>query len=510
MAASVQRLKCGFKQQGDSPSFHGPDLAASRFDELLKSNNPPLQAEHAHLENVIGEGHVFLSGLKERITRTRAVLQELLDEEKRVERLVESCKKIIRPIRSVPEDIIREIFLTCLDTDEREIKDSLDGKSPPLVVSKVCRNWRSVAVSTSQLWSFLSLHFDQYRDAKACLYLLQIYLLRSGTQDIVLSLHSTETLSNNHVIPVLLSSAPRWVDIRIFIPFLSLRDFSAVRGTLYRLNRLHVKFTDDPRTSPGPQVKPNFDAFEYAPLLRSFSHESVCNAVHQISIPWSRIVEYTGMDWISSYIEMFKLTPDLESASLYCEDDSLLDRPLPPPFCHHALRRLHVHEEEQPVDADVQSEGGIVLLLSHIECPALESLSMVYNHPQIRIPSSYCAGNLRTLSIDAPYAIPAEAQSDLIGLLKTIPSLTHLSMSMSMSPEEGVILLGLNINIFPDVVPGLKSLTCRILSERPDLSSVFVDFVESRRTRLETLRLSVLVDRWTELCEGNFVIYGME
>ena len=175
---------------------------------MLKSNSPPLQAEHVHLEGVIGDGHVFLSGLKERITRTHAMLEELLDEEKRVEHLVESCKKIICPIHSVPEDIVREIFLTCLDTNEGEIKDSLDGKSLPLVLSKVCRNWRSVAVSTSQLWSSISLHFDQYRDAKACLHLLQIYLLRSGTQDIILSLHSTEPLSNYHVIPVLLSSAP--------------------------------------------------------------------------------------------------------------------------------------------------------------------------------------------------------------------------------------------------------------------------------------------------------------
>ncbi|KAK0491771.1 hypothetical protein EDD18DRAFT_1358559 [Armillaria luteobubalina] len=214
---------------------------------------------------------------------------------------------------------------------------------------------------------------------------------------------------------------------------------------------------------------------------------------------------------------MFKLTLGLESASLYCEDDSILDRPLPLLFRHCTLRRLHVHEEEQPVDATVQSEGGIVLLLSHIECPALDFLSMVYNRPQIRIPSFFCAGNLRTLSIDAPCTIPPEAQTDLISLLKTIPSLTHLSIPMSMSPEEGVILLGLNINIFPDIVPSLKSLTCRILSERPDLSSVFVDFVESRRSRLETLRLSVpfnipplpdaLVEQWIELCEENFVIY---
>ncbi|KAK0436242.1 hypothetical protein EV421DRAFT_1832695 [Armillaria borealis] len=201
------------------------------------------------------------------------------------------------------------------------------------------------------------------------------------------------------------------------------------------------------------------------------------------------------MDWTSSYIEMFKLTPNMESVSLHCEDDS-----------------------EAGVNA--LSEGGIVLLLSHIECPALESLSMVYQHPHIRIPSSPRVRNLRTLSINAPCTIPAEALTDLLSLLRTTPSLTHLSMSMSMSPEENVLLLGLNNNINPGVVPGLRSLTFRVLSKRPVLSSVFVDLVESRRTWWETLRLSVpfvmpsppdaLVDRWAELCDGGFVLYGME
>ncbi|PBK91198.1 hypothetical protein ARMGADRAFT_1031889 [Armillaria gallica] len=162
-----------------------------------------------------------MSGLKGRITQMPAVLEKLLDEERRIECLVESCKKIIRPILGIPEDIVPQIFLTCLDTDD------------------------------------------------------------------------TKALSNNHVIAILLSSAPRWVDIHVSIPFLALHEFSAVRRTLYRLNRLCVECTDDPPASPSPQVEPKFDAFEYAPLLHSFSHKTVFNAIHQIDIPWSQFIDYT-------------------------------------------------------------------------------------------------------------------------------------------------------------------------------------------------------------------------
>ncbi len=65
-------------------------------------------------------------------------------------RVIESCKKIIRPIRSMPEDMSKGI----LDTDEREIKNPLDGESRLLVLSMVGRNWRSVKAPTSQAVPF--------------------------------------------------------------------------------------------------------------------------------------------------------------------------------------------------------------------------------------------------------------------------------------------------------------------------------------------------------------------
>ncbi|KAK0218420.1 hypothetical protein EDD85DRAFT_780989 [Armillaria nabsnona] len=145
------------------------------MDELLKSNNPPLQAEHVQLEGVIGEGHGFLTRLQEQIAQTRTALEGLLDEERRIERTIESCKTIVCPIHRIPEDIICEIFLMCFGIEGEE-KDSLDRNFAPLILSQVCRDWRSIALLTSWLWSSMKLDFDKYRYELACQYLLQMYL----------------------------------------------------------------------------------------------------------------------------------------------------------------------------------------------------------------------------------------------------------------------------------------------------------------------------------------------
>ncbi|KAK0436232.1 hypothetical protein EV421DRAFT_1981271 [Armillaria borealis] len=529
MSASCPQ--CGYNGQDHLPlSFEAADLSVSRMDELLKSNNPPLPAEHVQLESAIGKGHGFLAGLQERIVQARASLDELLNEERRVERTIECYKIIVRPICRIPEDVVREIFLTCLDT-EKEGMDTLSGRFAPLFLSQVCRGWRSIALSTSRLWSSIRLDFDLYRDELACQYLLQTYVLRSATHDITLSIHSTRDISKSHLIPVLLLSAPRWTNLSMTIPYNSLFAFSAARGSLHRLNRLSVQFIGDVPGLPAGLAKPIFDAFEYAPLLRSFSLRGAYRGISQINVPWSQLTEYAGHDLTSSYMDILKLAPDMESASLQCDEDSEYDHGVVRPSAHQRLRVLHVHEVEDNLDSLVPPEGGICHVLSHLEVPALESLSITYMHLYVHIPTSLrgsTAKNLKSLSIAVPAFIHVGFQADLINLLKTTTSLSSLSVPypLALADDQNALFLYLNVNINPDAVPKLISLAFRFINAEPYMSPAFLDMVQSRkhatptRAALQTLHLSVpfvippvdpdVAARWDDLCDEGFVTYKTE
>ncbi|PBK65311.1 hypothetical protein ARMSODRAFT_892071, partial [Armillaria solidipes] len=122
------------------------------MDELLKSNTPPLPAEHVQLESAIGKGQECLDGLEERIAQAWATLEVLFDERRRVKRTIESYRTIVRPILRVPEDIVREVFLTCLAISGNVVDTLSEWQFAPLVLSQVCRDWRSIALSTSRLW----------------------------------------------------------------------------------------------------------------------------------------------------------------------------------------------------------------------------------------------------------------------------------------------------------------------------------------------------------------------
>ncbi len=453
-----------------------------------------------------------------------------MEEEARVQDTIKSCKIILHPIRGIAEDILREFFSASLDAD-REGTDSLNGKFAPLVLSQVCRDWRAIALSTCQLWSSLRLDFDLYHNDMACLYLLQTYLLRSGMHDMTLSIHSKTYLSKSHLIPILILSAPRWTDLSLSITHNSIYTFSAARGTFHRLSRLSLEVIGPIPRAHANLARCTFNAFEYAPLLRSFTLQRMCAAVQEISLPWSQLNEYTGDDWMSSYIAIFKQAPDMERASLQCDGESEYDHEDHPSISHQALRVLHVHEAEDSRNSRILSEGGIVRLLSYIEFPALESLSMSYMHASIRVPCNLrgsTASSLRSLSIDAPFVLSAEAQANLLGLLQTTPSLSSLSMSCRFVPEEAEndgIFLGLNANIHPDVLPNLSVLTIRfIVNLQPCLLPLFIDMVQSRRhsapsrAALRALRLLTpfvvfpadtdAAARWKGMCDEDLVTFS--
>ncbi|KAF7349644.1 F-box domain-containing protein [Mycena sanguinolenta] len=59
---------------------------------------------------------------------------------------------VVYPILSLPTEIIARIFVECLPEKSRR---RFSRKHAPLLLMRVCRRWRDIAVSTSELWTFL-------------------------------------------------------------------------------------------------------------------------------------------------------------------------------------------------------------------------------------------------------------------------------------------------------------------------------------------------------------------
>ncbi|KAJ6450663.1 hypothetical protein C8R45DRAFT_1127673 [Mycena sanguinolenta] len=102
--------------------------------------------------------------------------------EKQEEEVEARLKEIAYPILSLPPEITSRIFVECLLPD--------DGLSPltaraPLLLMRVCRQWKDVALSTCQLWSSLRINPLETGSGEVMvpartLFLLETWFSRAG------------------------------------------------------------------------------------------------------------------------------------------------------------------------------------------------------------------------------------------------------------------------------------------------------------------------------------------
>ncbi|KAK0492263.1 hypothetical protein EDD18DRAFT_507956 [Armillaria luteobubalina] len=140
-----------------------------RIQHLLSANEPPLEGEEATLRATVSRGSQVLSDLDAQITEVRLILDALLRDRVQAAANIREAKLILHPIRRLPEDILREIFSSCVSPQENylykdntDIVPCLDAGNPRWTLSQTCRRWRYMALGTPSLWSCIDLDFDTF------------------------------------------------------------------------------------------------------------------------------------------------------------------------------------------------------------------------------------------------------------------------------------------------------------------------------------------------------------
>ncbi|KAK0471884.1 hypothetical protein IW261DRAFT_830419 [Armillaria novae-zelandiae] len=147
------------------------DVPSPRISESLRSNDVPSDSEFSKFRDTLKQGPTRIAKLDQKIARTKAFLDALYNDRDLVKANIADAKVLSTLVRRLPADILHSIAFETIPSPSEIMStgpywyDSLDTRKPLWILSQVCRNWRLTIVSSSALWSSISLRIrHNYND----------------------------------------------------------------------------------------------------------------------------------------------------------------------------------------------------------------------------------------------------------------------------------------------------------------------------------------------------------
>ncbi|TFK34143.1 hypothetical protein BDQ12DRAFT_657206, partial [Crucibulum laeve] len=114
---------------------------------LCKSNDTPSPEEAVYASNIVSEGIAEIQNLDAQISKTKELLSQLVSHRERIVAYVDAHKSVLSPIRRLPPEILTLIFLHISSPIRVDQPDFF-----PWNVTRVSALWRSVMLSTKEVW----------------------------------------------------------------------------------------------------------------------------------------------------------------------------------------------------------------------------------------------------------------------------------------------------------------------------------------------------------------------
>ncbi|SJL14782.1 uncharacterized protein ARMOST_18250 [Armillaria ostoyae] len=460
-----------------SPSL----LSLDRVKDLLRCNDPLLEAEKTALRSLVDEAPSTLANLDQQIIEARQMLDSLIQKRQVAESDFDDAKTLLHPIRSMPQDVLREIFHYCVPDWEEIISgphqaryDSLDPRFPPWTISHVSMTWKDISLSLPDLWTCITLDFRKYEalNMRAIMTKVALFLERSKNMDLFVTLLSPDTPLSDHPAFALLDlSAPRW---RKFAACIQRPCLQALSGTYFnRLQKLLVVVRPINRNIMTGTVK----TFQKTRSLR-WAVIRGDETWDSFPLPWSSIETYVCDSLRRAHWDRLKRLTALKSLEITNRSQVIFNPSELPQTTLPTVTSLRISEPRSDTGLEMTTK---VIQNNLLILPSLSTLDIHFRRDKTPVfPFSHQFPNsLTTLIIRDAMESPDGIQR-VLEFFETVPYVRTLGIDGRRGRE---FFQGLSIRPGKDVIlPNLRNLQLQG-DRQPFPDPVVLDFLESRCRR---------------------------
>ncbi|KAF7326927.1 F-box domain-containing protein [Mycena venus] len=461
-----------------------PSLDPDHFDESFGRDFSPSKLR-AHVADI-----------KYEIQRYNGYIEELENTQRQLE---SQLAAVVYPLLNLPKEIISMIFVQCLPAHGR-VRPS--PRKAPLLLAQICRLWREIALSTSQIWSSMDLMFDfgyvggHYGNVPnpGALPLLRTWLFRAKDRPISLTLRSHHNQLSPDVLSVIPSYAGQLCRLELSLEPVDFEYIRAASAAFPNLRRIAFYCYDPPGSIENP-----VSIFGSPPALCEL--RVLCNSGSAVPFgvyPFLNTLEL-GDTSAQLVLEVLSRCPQLLHLKACIKDSTNVPMP------SNAARNFDL----QSLVLVAYQRGLAVHLLHYLTLPRLRRLDL-QDETQFAVLMSFLARSSCILD-HLGLTIPAENQvwQEVRTILRRFPSLESFDVDTGPHIMSVIHLLRsfpARVGALPDTVPKLKALTLTTWKEDLDYECL-VGFLRQRRNPgvhpdglLESFHLKLCEDEYDRAC----------
>ncbi|PPQ80853.1 hypothetical protein CVT26_015182 [Gymnopilus dilepis] len=433
---------------------------------LISSNTAPSESEKEATRTISKNLQSKLDSLNVEISGLLAIVEEKLRDRDSIQASLTAHQAVLHPIRSLPPEILSQIFCHCL---AENVNPTISGlqipnrpvpSAAPLLLARICRGWRKVALGTPQLWTALKLDIRANSTSNPWWQrqrvFLSLWMSRAGGLPMVMSVYifgdiSFSLLEYGTIRETFNRSSHRWKAIHwICSASKQIQDYvlpllTAYAGRFPALETCSFNLSG----SAGIPLRryanpPNIifrDAcfFHNLPKLRNVQMDAVYASIW-FALPCRRITSLTLVGHrhspmsisVKECFHLIKACPLLETLNLRC---GIVDNVEPgaAPIEHPLLKSFSVLFISVPYTQ--LPTTGLNVLFDQLVFPALQTLVIVSRGPTSRWAQvdsftkflSPMIGTLRRIEIQS---LGPEGLA-ILPCLRLCANITHLSLELN-------------------------------------------------------------------------------
>ncbi|KAJ7780934.1 hypothetical protein B0H16DRAFT_1817220 [Mycena metata] len=184
--------RCGFPEPAPLTAV----ATQSPCSEFLRSNHLPTDAILSNVRREIAIAENGVEEIDQQVCGLKHVLDGLESRRRELQNFVATHKQVLAPIRTLPSEILYEIFL-------QYVKHRQAGA---WLLARVCRSWRETAISSPRLWNQIWIQTSSFGasiSGATIKSMLSLQLQRSAQAPLYISLAQDRRLRETQKVAIL-------------------------------------------------------------------------------------------------------------------------------------------------------------------------------------------------------------------------------------------------------------------------------------------------------------------